>query len=68
LPQVEVAVGGASTVLVLRHLEALTADDETLLRTLPTSTAVIWYLQPAGVDSVRLFHPVDAAALSYEIT
>lgn len=68
LPQVEVAVGGASTVLVLRHLEALTADDETLLRHFANRHAVIWYVQPAGVDSVRLFHPADAAALSYEIS
>ncbi len=67
LPQIEVAIGGSSTVLVLRHLEPLTASDENLLRSFADQHGVIWYLQPAGVDSVRLFHPVDAAALSYEL-
>ncbi|MBI5897955.1 MAG: 23S rRNA (uracil(1939)-C(5))-methyltransferase RlmD [Rhodocyclales bacterium] len=67
LPQVEVAVGGASTVLVLRHLETLTTGDEDLLRSFADRHGVIWYLQPAGVDSVRLFYPADAAALAYDL-
>jgi 23S rRNA (uracil1939-C5)-methyltransferase len=32
MPQIEVAVGGARTVLLLRHLEALTPDDLDRLR------------------------------------
>lgn len=67
LPQIEIAVGGAITVLVLRHLEVLTVDDEDLLRRFADLHGVIWYLQPAGVDSVRLFHPADAVALTYEL-
>lgn len=67
LPQIEVAIGGENTVLVLRHLELLTPSDENLLRSFADEHSVIWYLQPAGVDSVRLFHPVDAGALAYEL-
>lgn len=67
IPQIEVAVGGASTVLVLRHLEVLTGDDEARLRHFADRHAVIWYVQPAGVDSVRLLHPANATALSYDL-
>lgn len=67
LPQVEVAVGGASTVLVLRHLETLTAADEDLLRSFAKRHEVIWYLQPAGIDSVYPFQPANAEALAYEL-
>lgn len=67
LPQIEVAVGGAQTALVLRHLEALTADDEGRLREFADRHGIVWYLQAAGLDSVRLFHPADAPALSYSL-
>ena len=57
LPQVEVAVDDVSVVLVLRHLEPLTDEDQLLLRTFADVHDVVWYLQPAGVDSVTLFYP-----------
>ena len=67
LPQIEVAVGGQVTVLVLRHLEALTADDEDRLRKFADQYRIVWYLQAAGLDSVRLFHPPDAPPLRYTL-
>lgn len=67
MPQIEVAVGGVRTVLLLRHLEPLTADDLDRLRHFADSHGIIWYLQPKGLDTVALFHPVDAQMLSYEL-
>ena len=65
MPQIEVAVGGLRTVLLLRHLEALTADDLDRLRSFADAHGIIWYLQAGGLDSVTLFHPADAPMLSY---
>ena len=67
MPQIEVAVGGSRTVLLLRHLEPLNADDLDRLRRFADAHGIIWYLQPKGLDSVVLFHPPDAAPLSYEL-
>jgi 23S rRNA (uracil1939-C5)-methyltransferase len=67
LPQIEVAVGGQNVVLILRHLEALSADDEDRLRCFADQHRIVWYLQAAGLDSVRLFHPADAPLLSYSL-
>ena len=67
MPQIEVAVGGARTVLLLRHLEALTAEDLDRLRRFADEHRIIWYLQPKGLDTVSLFHPPDAGMLSYEL-
>jgi len=50
LPQIEVAVGGESTVLVLRHLEALTDQDKDRLRTFSDEHRIVWFLQPGSVE------------------
>ena len=67
MPQIEVAVGGARTVLLLRHLEALAPDDLDRLRHFADAHGVIWYLQAKGPDTVTLFHPADAPLPSYEL-
>lgn len=67
MPQIEVAVGGLRTVLLLRHLQALTVDDLDRLRQFADAHGIIWYLQAGGLDSVTLFHPPDASMLSYEL-
>lgn len=67
MPQIEVAVGGSRTVLLLRHLEPLTIDDLDLLRRFADAHDIIWYLQSKGLDTVALFHPVDAEMLSYAL-
>lgn len=59
LPQIEVAVsdfaGRPQCALVLRILESLTAADEAALRSFAETHGVVFYLQPAGPGSVRLF-------------
>ena len=67
MPQIEVAVGGSRTVLLLRHLEALVPDDLDRLRQFSDAHGIIWYLQSKGPETVTLFHPLDAPMLSYEL-
>lgn len=67
LPQIEVAVGDGQTVFVLRHLDALTPNDEALLRAFADRHGIVWYLQPKGPASVHVFHPLDAPPLAYSL-
>lgn len=60
-PQIELAVGEDATVLVLRNLEPLTADDEALLRAFADRHGVHFWLQPKGPDSALPLHlPPDS--------
>jgi len=65
LPQIELAIGDAVTVLVLRILAPLTADDETRLREFADGHGIQFWLQTAGPDSAAPFHPKSAAPLEY---
>jgi 23S rRNA (uracil1939-C5)-methyltransferase len=67
VPQIEVAVGEAVTVLVLRILQPLTAGDEAAVRAFADTHGVQMWLQPAGPDSARPFHPLDAPPLHYAL-
>jgi 23S rRNA (uracil1939-C5)-methyltransferase len=67
LPQIEVAIGDDQIVLILRHLEALTAADEARLRDYADRHRVTFYLQPGGPDSAWQFHPADAPPLEYRL-
>lgn len=67
VPQVEVALGEAVDVLVLRILQALSAEDEVLLRQFAEQHAVQLYLQPQGPDTAHAFHPPLAADLYYTL-
>lgn len=53
LPQIEVAVADNATALVLRVLSAPGAEDEARLASFAAAHGVRFYLQPAGLDSVR---------------
>jgi 23S rRNA (uracil1939-C5)-methyltransferase len=65
LPQVEVAVGDEVRALVLRILEPLNDEDETLVRRFAEREGVQLWLQPRGPDSAFLFHPPEAPGLAY---
>lgn len=67
LPQIELALGDATDVLVFRHLEPLAAADEDRLRELADEERVSVWLQPAGPDSVHPFHPLPAPPLDYAL-
>ena len=65
LPQVEVAMGEAVTILVLRILQPLTPEDEALLKAFAEEHAVWLYLQPRGPETAVPFWPAAAGDLYY---
>ena len=67
IPQVEVAVGDETTVLVLRILQPLAPRDGELLREFAGRHAVRIYLQPRGPDSAQPFCPAADADLYYAL-
>jgi 23S rRNA (uracil1939-C5)-methyltransferase len=67
LPQIEVAVGDAAAVLVLRVLEEPDPADAALLREFADRHGVCLYLQRGGPDSAQPFHPAGDAGLYYDL-
>jgi 23S rRNA (uracil1939-C5)-methyltransferase len=67
LPQVELAIGDAVDVLVLRVLEAPDASDQDKLKQFAVRHQVQLFLQPKGPDSIYPFFPLDAPPLQYRI-
>lgn len=67
LPQIEVAVGDAVTVLVLRILQPLTPKDETLLRDFADAHGIQFWLQPGGPETARPFYPLEVPTLAYSL-
>lgn len=65
LPQIEIAVGDAVTVLVLRVLQGLTPADEALLRHFADAQGIQFWLQPGGPETAEPFHPIEAPELGY---
>jgi 23S rRNA (uracil1939-C5)-methyltransferase len=66
LPQIELAAGDEDAVLVFRHLDPLTADDQTLLRQFAQHHGISVWLQPGGPDTAHPFHPAGGE-LRYEL-
>lgn len=60
LPQIEVAVGDNATVLVIRHLDPLTGNDEALIGSFAERHGIPIWLQPGGPDSAHPFHPRES--------
>ena len=67
LPQIEVAIGDASTAFVLRHLEPLSEEDKSLLRAFGHAHDVQWWLQPKGPETVHLLDECGSEDLSYRL-
>lgn len=67
IPQIEVAVGDQTTVLLLRHMEALTSDDLVLLRGFAAEHGVTWWLQAKGPETVHPLEREDADKLAYSL-
>jgi 23S rRNA (uracil1939-C5)-methyltransferase len=67
LPQIEIAVGEALTVLVLRVLDPVGAEDAERLKRFADEHAVQLWLQPEGPDSARPFWPLPAPDLYYTL-
>lgn len=65
IPQIEVAVGDNQTVLVFRHLEALSMTDREHLITFCNQHALVCYLQSGKPDDLELLTPVQVEPLHY---
>ena len=57
IPQVEIAAGDETTVLVVRHLEPLSESDRAALRALGERLGCAIALQPGGPDSIHPLWP-----------
>ncbi len=67
IAQIEVAVGDTQAALIFRHLETLTSEDETNLKTFAKQYQIIIFLQPNKPAKLRkLFPEDDNMLLSYE--
>jgi 23S rRNA (uracil1939-C5)-methyltransferase len=67
LPQVELAIGDAVDILVLRVLEPPDASDRDKLRQFAAEHRVQLFMQPEGPDSIYPLLPLDAPPLQYRI-
>ena len=67
MPQIEVAIGAAVTVFVLRILEPLVAADEVKLRAFADTHRIQWWLQTKGPETAAPWYPLDAPALTYRL-
>lgn len=65
IPQIEVAIAEHDTILILRHLEPLTSEDEVVLRHYAKKLSITWYTQSGGMDTIK---PLDSVvSLSYSL-
>ena len=68
LPQIELAVGENSIiVLILRIMDALNANDETLLKAFADNHKVQIWTQTKGPETIKPFWPLDGAPLKYSL-
>jgi 23S rRNA (uracil1939-C5)-methyltransferase len=67
LPQIELAAGELVDVLVLRIMQPLTAEDETLIKQFADTHQVQFWTQTKGPETVLPFYPLDAPILSYSM-
>jgi 23S rRNA (uracil1939-C5)-methyltransferase len=68
LPQIELAVGeGSVIVLILRIMDVLTDSDETLLKTFADNHKVQIWTQSKGPDTIKPFWPEAAPDLKYSL-
>lgn len=65
IPQIEVAVGDNQTVLVFRHMEALSATDRQLLAGFCKLHSLVCYLQAGKPDALELLQPEKVEPLYY---
>lgn len=67
IPQIEVAVGDNQTVLVFRHLEALSDADRQVLSAFCKQHSLVGYLQAGKPDDLELLQPEKVAPLYYSL-
>jgi 23S rRNA (uracil1939-C5)-methyltransferase len=67
LPQVEVSLGEAVDVLVLRIMDPLTDQDKSLLKAFADKHTVQFFLQTKGPETAYPFYPIGSPELNYTL-
>ena len=67
VPQIEIAVSDATTILVFRNLLPLSGQDDERLAAFADEHGVQVWLQPAGPSSAHPLHPANAPELAYTL-
>ena len=68
IPQIELAVGeGSVIVLIFRIMQALHANDETVLKRFADAHQVQIWTQTKGPDTIKPFFPLGGAQLQYSL-
>ena len=67
IPQIELAIGETSTVLVFRLLTPWNEADKEIVRAFAERHGVEIWVQPKGPDTAEPFHPENAALLQYSL-
>jgi 23S rRNA (uracil1939-C5)-methyltransferase len=67
VPQVELAVGETSTVLVFRLLTAWNEQDRDIVRAFADEHKVHIWIQPKGPDTAVPYYPEDSGLLQYSL-
>jgi len=65
VPQIEVAIAELDTILILRHLQPLTSEDEAILHEFGKKLNITWYLQSGGLETVKPLS--EAVSLNYSL-
>ena len=53
VPQIEVAIAEQDTILILRHLKPLNANDGQILDEYAKKLSITWYLQSGGLETIK---------------
>lgn len=67
IPQVEIAAGDDTAVMVFRHLERLSELDQELLKSFAQQHDVAIMLQGGGPDSIQPLYPASQTLLEYRL-
>lgn len=67
VPQIELAQGDDTTVLVLRHLQPVGDADRERLRAFGHRHGVQWWLQPKGPETAHPLDPHEGQPLAYAL-
>ena len=67
IPQVEIAAGDETAVLVFRHLEPLSELDQEQLKSFAQQHHLSIMLQAGGPDSIQPLHPATQELLEYRL-
>ncbi|MEO7887832.1 MAG: 23S rRNA (uracil(1939)-C(5))-methyltransferase RlmD [Polaromonas sp.] len=69
VPQIELACGDEVTAMVLRHMEPLSPGDLARLRAFAAQyPGLQWWLQPGGLDTVKLLDPSTGSGQALELS